>query len=188
MSKYYYKSEESGALLAIRAVDVPSLTLSEKEALAVKLVAAVETRKLEIYNSETGHREIWNGSKFLTAGATQVIMSLGSITTDLAINAKVDAFPMPFDGVLLAVEGSLDVAATGTDLATFDVAKNGVTMLSTKITLDATETNSSTATTPVVISVSECLKGDVISASIDLIGDTTPGVGGKITFYLLETS
>jgi len=187
MATYYYKSELSGGLLKVRPVDVPSLDATEVVNLTAELVAAGETDKLEIYNSTTGFREIWNGTEFTGASSTVVIISLGAIDADIAVNTDIDYFDAPFDGVLNVVEATLEDAATGATLATFNVNKNGVTMLGTAITIDATEVTSTTAVTPPVISVTTFVKGDRISTATDAVGDTTPGTGGKVYLYITKT-
>ena len=69
MARYYYKSERSGGLLKVRPVDVPSLNSTEQTNLTAELIAAGETDKLEIYNTDTGFREIWNGTEFAEHGS-----------------------------------------------------------------------------------------------------------------------
>ena len=115
-----------------------------------------------------------------------VIVSLGAIDADISINTNIDYFDAPYAGTLTSVEATLETAPTGS-VATFDVDKNGVTMLSTKITIDATEKTSTTATTPPVISVTTFAKGDRLSFAVDGVGSTIAGAGGKITLYITRT-
>jgi len=84
-------------------------------------------------------------------------------------------FEMPFGGVVNNVFAYDDTAGV-TGLATIDINKNAVTILSTKITIDSTEKTSRTAATPPVISVSTFNKGDIFTIDVDGI-QTTPAKG-----------
>ena len=68
------------------------------------------------------------------------------------------------------------VTAGVTGVSTFDVNKNGTSMLSTKITIDSSETGSDTAVTVPAIntSVDHVATYDVISVDIDGISTTAP--------------
>ena len=61
--------------------------------------------------------------------------------------------------------------------------KNGVTVFSTKATIDVSEKTSVTAATAPVISVSSIADDDEITVHIDQIGATIAGAGLKITLY-----
>jgi hypothetical protein len=89
-------------------------------------------------------------------------------------------FYMPWNATLTGVSASIGTAAS-TGVTTFDVNKNGVTMLSTKLTIDATENHSKDAATPAVISVSALLQGDVVSFDVDAAGT---GANGPAIVYL----
>lgn len=82
---------------------------------------------------------------------------------------------MPFGGTFEVVHCEVSGASTGGELVTFDINKNGTTILSTKITIDATETGSDTANTPAVISVPAFNKYDQVSVDIDFAGTDTLG-------------
>lgn len=76
-----------------------------------------------------------------------------------------------------AVGAYVDTAATGATLIAIDINEAGTTILSTKITLDASEKSSETAATPPVISDSAIAADAVVTIDIDAIGNTTPGNG-----------
>ena len=69
-----------------------------------------------------------------------------------------------------------DTAATGS-VTTIDINEAGTTILSTKITIDATEKTSETAATPPVISDSAIAADAIITFDIDGIGSSTAGKG-----------
>ena len=70
---------------------------------------------------------------------------------------------------------SLDLnTATSTGVVTVDINEDTATMLSTKLTVDATETSSATAATAAVGFLNHQLEaGDKISFDIDGVGDGT---------------
>lgn len=74
---------------------------------------------------------------------------------------------------LVGVRGSLSVAQTSGTIFTVDVNKNGVTVLSTNLTIDNTHKTSTTATTPAVISVAAFADDDEWSIDVDQVGDGT---------------
>lgn len=76
-----------------------------------------------------------------------------------------------------AVGAYVDTAATGATLLTIDINEAGTTIISTKITLDASEKTSETAATPPVISDASIAADAIVTFDIDAIGNTTPGTG-----------
>ena len=87
---------------------------------------------------------------------------------------------MPYDYTIEAVRASLTTAATGGTLLTVDINEDSVSILSTKLTIDASETTSTTAATPAVISDSALANDAEISIDIDAIGSTNTGKGLKV--------
>lgn len=76
--------------------------------------------------------------------------------------------PVTVTGVFLHV-GS----ATTTGTLTLDINEAGTTILSTKLTIDATETSSVTAAVPAVISDASIAAGAKVSFDWDGVGDST---------------
>lgn len=87
---------------------------------------------------------------------------------------------MPYAYTVEAVRASLTTAATGGTLLTVDINEGGTTILSTKLTIDASETTSTTAATPAVISDSALADDAEMSIDIDAIGSTNTGKGLKV--------
>lgn len=114
--------------------------------------------------------------QFMVVALSDETTSIGAIATDVM------TFRMPA-GILtstpLGVRISLN-SATTTGLVTVDINVNGATILSTKLTIDATEKTSVTAATPAVISAATITDDDIISVDIDGIGDGTAN-GLKLT-------
>ena len=71
-------------------------------------------------------------------------------TTTVVVAAGIDFIRMPYDFRLTDIRASFNTASTGA--TNIDVLEGGVSVLSTLITIDATEETSVTAATPVVIS------------------------------------
>ena len=80
-----------------------------------------------------------------------------------ATNPDVDYMRMPYDFRITAVRASILVA--GASVAV-DIQESGVSILSTLLTIDAGQTTSTTATTPVVISDYEL--GDDNEVTVDI--------------------
>lgn len=110
------------------------------------------------------------------SGNIHLPIRLTADAEDNAVGSAVQTFRMPFTGTLTGVAMSCATAPTGSVL-TVDINKNGTTMLSTKLTIDATEKTSTTAATAAVISVSAFTVGDEITADFDGVGSSVPGKG-----------
>jgi len=109
----------------------------------------------------------------------------GDETTAIGATGQVLSFRMPFGMVLnagiLGVKGSLVTAGTGGALLTVDINESGVTILSTKLTFDATETTSVSAATPVVISDVNLAADSIITVDVDTLDTGGVAAGLKIT-------
>lgn len=88
-------------------------------------------------------------------------------------------FRMPFAMTLTDVRASVTTAPTGSVL-TVDINESGTTILSTKITIDATEKTSTTADIPPVGSDADLADDAEITIDIDTVGSTIAGAGLKI--------
>lgn len=105
-------------------------------------------------------------------------VALSDETTALTTGTKA-TFRMPYAFTVTGVRGSVTTAATGANLLTINILETGVTILSTKITLDAGEKTSTTAATAPVISDSSLADDAEMSIAIDQIGNTIAGAGAK---------
>lgn len=110
----------------------------------------------------------------------RVVFAISDETTALTTGVTQFTFRMPFAMTLTEVRASAGTAPTGSAL-TFDINETGVSILSTKLTIDATEKTSTTAATPAVISDSALADDAEIIIDIDTIGSTIAGAGAKIT-------
>lgn len=100
-------------------------------------------------------------------------------TTALTTGTAKATFRMPFAFTLTAVRASVTTAPTGSVL-TVDINEGGVSILSTKLTIDATEKTSTTAATAAVISDASLADDAEITIDIDTVGSTVAGAGLKV--------
>lgn len=111
---------------------------------------------------------------FATVDLTQSIMAACSdeVTALTTGTAKV-TFRVPYAFTVSGVRASLTTAQTSGSIFTVDINKDGVSILSTKITIDNGEKTSTTAIAPAVISTSALTDDCEITVDIDQIGDGT---------------
>lgn len=104
-------------------------------------------------------------------------------TTALTAGTAKATFRMPFAFTLLSgaagVRASVTTAPTGS-VITVDINESGTTILSTKLTIDATEKTSTTAATPAVISDTSLADDAEITIDFDTVGSTIAGAGLKV--------
>jgi hypothetical protein len=121
-----------------------------------------------------------------TAKTESISIALGDESTVLAAastTVPVVTFHMPYGFTLTNVKVGCTVAGTGAALLTVDVHEAGTTILSTKVTVDATEKTSGTAATAMVISDSALAVDSLIEVFIDLIDTDNVAAGVKV--YLI---
>lgn len=100
--------------------------------------------------------------------------------TALSVGNGKTTFRLPYGITLTGVRASLTTAQTSGTIFTADIIYNGVSVLSTKLTIDNTEKTSTTATTPAVITTSALDDDGEIRIDITQIGDST-AKGLKVT-------
>lgn len=115
-----------------------------------------------------------------------LVIAVSDETTALtAGNGKV-TFRMPCAVTLTAVRASVTTAPTGSVL-TVDINEGGASILSTKLTIDASEKTSTTAATPAVISDASLADDAEMTIDIDGVGSTVAGAGLKVTLIGVRT-
>ncbi|TIL94671.1 MAG: hypothetical protein E5Y73_11225 [Mesorhizobium sp.] len=117
----------------------------------------------------------------ITAGAVasnpteSLIIAVGDETTAITTGTAKVTFRMPYAFTLSAVRASLTtVSSSGTP--TIDINEAGTTILSTKLTIDASEKTSTTAATPAVISDTALADDAEITIDIDVAGTGAAGL------------
>lgn len=119
-----------------------------------------------------------------TAPTQCIPIACSDETTALTTGTAKVTFRMPYAFTLTGVRASVTSAPTGSVL-TVDINEAGVSILSTKLTIDASEKTSTTAATPAVISDSALADDAEITIDIDGVGSTIAGAGLKV--YLIGT-
>lgn len=114
-----------------------------------------------------------------------VLLACSNETSNLQTKQSAVKFQMPYSGTLLAVRATVNTAPTGSALVA-DINKNGSSILSTKLTIDAGEITSTGSVSPAVISDDILPDGSEISVDIDQIGSTEAGTGLKVILYLMR--
>lgn len=109
------------------------------------------------------------------------LIAVGDETTAATAGAGKVTFRMPYAFTVTEVRASLNVAAAS-GAFTVDINEGGVSILSTKLTFDATETTTVAATTPPVISDPDIADDAEITIDIDSIGG---GGGAGLKVYII---
>lgn len=104
-----------------------------------------------------------------------IIVVVGDETTNITTGVSKVTLRMPYAFTLTAVRSSLSTASSS-GLPTVDINEGGVSILSTKLTIDATEKTSTTAATPAVISDSSLADDAEITIDIDVAGTGAKGL------------
>jgi hypothetical protein len=104
-----------------------------------------------------------------------LIIAVGDETTNLSTGTAKVTFRMPYAFTLSAVRASLS-AASSSGTPTIDINEDGVSILSTKLTIDASEKTSLTALTPAVISDPDLADDAEITIDIDVSGTNAKGL------------
>ena len=128
-----------------------------------------------------------SGSTFseVTAGnpTESIIIACSDESTALTADTALVTFRMPYAFTLSALRASLTgAAATGT--ITVDINEGGSTILSTKLTIDATEKTSTTAAAAAVISDTALANDAEITIDLD---DDADGTATGLKVYLIGT-
>ena len=117
------------------------------------------------------------------AARESFIIACSDETTALTTGTAKATFRMPYAFTLTAVRATVTTAPTGGTLLTVDINESGSTILSTKLTFDASEKTTTTAATAAVISDTSLADDAEITVDIDAIGSTVAGAGLKV--YLI---
>lgn len=113
------------------------------------------------------------------ASTSSIGIACSDETTALTIGTAKATFRMPYGFTLFAVRATVTTAPTGATL-TVDINQAGTSILSTKLTIDASEKTSTTAATAAVISTTALTDDAEITIDIDQVGSTVAGAGLKV--------
>ena len=115
--------------------------------------------------------------------ADVIVIPVGDESTALTTGTNKVRFRMPFAATLLAVRANVNTAPTGSTLIV-DVNEAGTSVLGTKLSIDASETSSTTAASAATITDSSLADDAEISIDIDQIGSTVAGAGLKVSLFV----
>lgn len=114
------------------------------------------------------------------------VIACSDETTDLTVGTNKVQFRVPYAFTLTDVRCSVNTAPTGSSIIV-DINESGSTILSTKLSIDVSETTSTTAATPPVISDTSLADDSIIGIDIDQIGSTIAGTGLKVVLIGTRT-
>lgn len=146
----------------------------------VTLPTATDTLVARATTDTLTNKTIAYGSNTITGLPEAIGIACSDETTALTTGTAKATFRMPFAMTVTAVRATVGTAPTGASLLTVDINDSGTTILSTKITIDASEKTSTTAATPPVISDSALADDAEITIDIDQVGSTIAGAGLKV--------
>jgi hypothetical protein len=139
-----------------------------------------------LYSGQTGISGILNSkinyiSGFLYSGQKETwSFAVSDEDSPLQVGTDKIKFRAPYAATISDIRASLSTA--GASITTFDINNNGSSILSTKLTIDGSETTSVTAATPVVISNNIVASDDQFSVDFDAVGGAS--AGAKINIYV----
>lgn len=143
--------------------------------------ALAGTEQVEVNQSGTSARTTAQAIANLAGTPVKVIQVAASDeTTSLTTGTAKITFRVPYAITLTEVRASLTVSQYSGNILTVDINNNGVSILSTKITIDNMEETSVLAVTPPVISSASLVDDSEITIDIDQVGDGS-AKGLKIT-------
>lgn len=112
-------------------------------------------------------------------------IAISDETTDLTTGTAKRTFRMPVGCTLIKVRANVVTAPTGATLI-FDINEDGNSVLSTKLSIDAGEKTSKTASSAAVFSDTSIADDAEITIDIDQIGSTIAGTGAKVVLYYVK--
>lgn len=101
-------------------------------------------------------------------------------TTALTTGTAKVTYRWPYAFIVTDVRASVTTAPTGSAI-TVDINESDTTILSTKLTIDAGETTSTTAATPAVIADAAIADDAKVTIDVDVVGSSVAGAGLKVT-------
>jgi len=130
------------------------------------------------YSGTTGKAIADGGASIADLKKEAIQVAVSDETTNLTTGTAKLTFRMPYALTLTALRSSLSTASSS-GLPTVDIKQNGTSILSTALSIDATEKTSTTAATAAVISTSSLTDDAEITIDITVAGTGAKGL--KVT-------
>jgi hypothetical protein len=174
----------SGTLSGCSGLPVAGITDSTTEALGVGSLEVGHASDTTLSRASAGDLAVEGKRLFRVDGSFagmpfEYPAAVSDETTALTAGTSKLTFRMPCAVTLTAVRASVGTAPTGSTLIV-DINQGGTSILSTKLSIDASEKTSTTAATAAVISTSALTDDAEITIDIDQVGSTIAGAGLKI--------
>lgn len=140
------------------------------------------------YETDTGRLKIgdeataWTSLKYALGSLEFFEYALSDETTTITTGTAKLTARVPYAFKVLEVRSSLNVVSSS-GLVTVDINEAGSTILSTKLSIDASEKTSKTAATPAVISDTTLADDAELTFDIDAAGTGAAGLKVKIFGY-----
>jgi hypothetical protein len=151
------------------------------------LFQTVAVEGFKLYVRDENVELLYNGSAWITtstggAATETLIVACSDETTAITTGTAKVTFRMPYAFTLTAVRASVTTAPTGSTII-IDINESGTSVLSTKLSIDASEKTSTTAASAAVISDASLADDAEITVDFDQVGSTVAGAGVKV--YLI---
>lgn len=169
-----------GELLTLLSVDGAVITIDvdagvtldgETDDLVLNASSPVATL---VYEGDGAWRSIASAPE-----SVEICVALSDETSDLETGTGVVTVHVPFAFTLTEVFAAVSTPPTGAAVVV-DINESGTTVLSTKLSVDATEATSATAAAAAVISDAAIAAFAPITFDIDQVGSGTAGAGLKV--------
>ena len=155
--------------------------------------STVMTTKGDIvtYSTERVRKGVGSNSQILVCDSTEAdgnkydynttsfVIACSDETSDLTTGDDKAQIRLPFQFELTSVSANVNTAPTGSTIS-IQIQEDGSDILSTPITIDASETTSETASVPPSISDSTLASNSILSIDLDQVGSSTAGTGLKV--------
>jgi hypothetical protein len=158
---------------------------SKISALTAKGAKLEVTDRLPIadFNGTSYDTKYVTGEQILEAMPVAFMVAVGDETTPITIGTGKYTFRMPYAMTVTEVRATLTSRPTTSGIFTVDVNNSGVSILSTKVTIDLNEYTSTTAATPAVISLAGQLNDQEMTIDVDSVSGGGTEAGLKV--YLI---
>lgn len=152
------------------------ITTSDK---TITLPDATGTVVLQDSTDTLSSKTMDAGNNAFTSWPVEIGIACSDETTAVTAAANKATFRLPYGFTLTAVRASVTTAPTGATII-IDINEGGTTVLSTKLSIDATEKTSTTAASAAVISDATLADDAEITIDFDQVGSTIAGAGVKV--------
>lgn len=171
------KARANGATTILAPLDAELSALAGLTSAADKCPYFTGSGAADVVTCSSGGRTLMTNGYVTEAFCVAASDETTAITTG---TAKI-TFRMPYAFTLTAIRASVNTAPTGSTII-IDANEAGSTILSTKLSIDASELTSTTAASAAVISDAAFADDAEVTLDFDQVGSTIAGKGVKVCF------